>query len=453
MYCDSAIQYSDRNYVEAYGNVRFTQGDTITLTGKKLTYDGATQCAMVSQNVVLQDRKMTLKTNALNYDSRNKLASYQTGGEITDADNQLTSKKGYYNTQSKIFWFKKDVVLVNKKENFTLTSDTLEYNSLTKIATFRGPTQVVKKNDVLHTTHGEYDTKNARHRHTGRAKIISGHYELEADNLYYDEITNTGIAKSNVKLTSTKDSVVIEGDKANYWGKMGLVKITGRPVMKSKMQKDTLYLVADTLVSIDKKDETDTTKSIRRLLAYQHVKIFKENLQAKCDSLAYEVNDSTLFLFSNPVMWSGKNQIFADSINIQIANKKIYCMNANVNSFIISEDTAHNYNQVKGRKMTAYFKDDKIKTVYVDGNGETIYHALDEKKRNRLIGLNRTECSNMTISFDSGSVRKILFLKRPSAKFIPPHEINADNKQLKGFMLHYADRPKKNDVIVERSAQ
>ena len=61
MYCDSAYLFRDENRLEAYNNIRITQGDSITLTGKQLNYDGNSKVAHVIENVVMSDRRMTLK--------------------------------------------------------------------------------------------------------------------------------------------------------------------------------------------------------------------------------------------------------------------------------------------------------------------------------------------------------------------------------------------------------
>src|SRR6185437_4802569 len=143
MYCDSAYQYESRNTIDAWGHIRINQHDTVTLTGNTLNYDGNTKTGVVRGDVVLKDRKTTVITDALNYDMANKLASYNTGGTIKDDKNTLTSQYGVYDTQNKIFHFTKDVKVVNPTKGFVLTSDTMEYNTFTKIVTMHGPTKII----------------------------------------------------------------------------------------------------------------------------------------------------------------------------------------------------------------------------------------------------------------------------------------------------------------------
>ena len=81
-------------------------------------------------------------------------------------------------------------------------------------------------------------------------------------------------------------------------------------------------------------------------------------------------------------------------------------MNMKVKSFVISIDTLINYNQIKGRKMVVNFTDSsRIEKVTVEGNGESIYYAIDEK--NTVTGMNRVQCGKMNINFKKNKVSKI----------------------------------------------
>ncbi len=134
-------------------------------------------------------------------------------------------------------------------------------------------------------------------------------------------------------------------------------------------------MAADTLVSIDNVDE-----SKKRLLAYNKVKIFKPDLQGVADSVEYRMADSTIYFYQDPVLWSEGNQMTADSIRMLLKNNTIDRIFMNVNAFVISKDSLFNYNQIKGRKMTAEFKGKKLHRVVVEGNGESIYYALSEEE-------------------------------------------------------------------------
>lgn len=451
LYCDSAYQYSkkpDQNKIEAFGNVKIIQGDSVTLTGDRLTYSGDTRKAVLTGRVFMRDKGVTLNTRYLEYDMVNKEAHYVNGGTIKDGETTLVSEQGFYSSGSKIFRFRKNVKVTNPVKNYTLTSDTLHYDSRTKIATFKGPSTIVSKDGVVNATEGEYNTASEEtilRGPGGRAQVQTGSFILSGDQIKYDEKRKVGVARKNVTLYSEKDKVIIEGDFANYWGNIGITKVYGNALMKSVVNGDTLYLTADTLTSIE--NEQDPGK--KRMLAYHHTQIFKSDLQGLCDSLVYNYGDSTIYFYEKPILWNGQNQITADSINVQLAHSKIQRMNLNVNSFIISQDTLLNFNQIKGKKMTAHFKDEGIYRVDVDGNGESIYFALEDDSI--TTGMNKVLCSNMVIRLEDNKVKTISFLTKPDGKFTPPHEIQEPETRLKGFVWKGKERPKLSDLLGKRA--
>ena len=157
LYSDLAIQNVSTNIIEAYGNVRIVQGDTITVTGDTLHYYGNTRLAIVSgRKAVLKDKKSTLTTRRIEYDMANGIANYKVPGRTVDIENVLTSNEGFYNTNTKEFTYYNKVKLVNKK--YTLTTDTLLYNSITKWSYFNGPSKIVNKDGALLSNKGQYNS-------------------------------------------------------------------------------------------------------------------------------------------------------------------------------------------------------------------------------------------------------------------------------------------------------
>lgn len=503
MYCNLAIQNVTTNVIEAYGNVRLVQGDTINIRGDTMFYYGNSRQANMRGRVIMRDRKMTLTTRQLDYDMLSGIAHYPVPGRIVDKDNVLTSREGYYDTRSKLFTFRQNVVLVNPKG--TLTADSLLYNSLTRIATFQGPTRIKNKDGVLTAIAGQYNTITGISNFERRATVETPKYRLTGDTLYYDNPSELGIARGNVIMVAKDRKVVITGDHVRYNGKVGISRVTGRAVAKSianEATKDTLYLRADTLFSYDNK-----VTNTRKLVGQKNVFVYKSDLQSKCDSLIYDAADSTIYFYKKPIVWSqNKYQMEADSMRILLKNNKIHTMYLKTKSFVVSLDTLKNFNQVKGRTIVAYFttklinpdtllpdiQSDKegqqaqltattrqnvpstatksssksvpvrkgqtaspdtvrlqektsLERVLVDGNGQSIYYALSE--RNKLIGLNHVECSRMNIEFSDNKVGKIRFYGNPDSQLIPPKEFTGETQELDGFRWRESEKPTKAQVL------
>ncbi len=488
MFCDLAIQNATSNVVEAYGNVRILQGDTITVRGDTMYYYGNTRSSTLLNRVSLRDTKMTLTTSRLDYDMANGIAHYPNKGRIVDKDNVLTSDEGYYDTRIKQFTFIRNVKLVNPKTN--LTADSLLYNSGTKIATFQGPTKIVNKDGTLVAREGTYNTVTRVSYFPKRATAYTEKYTLTGDTLDFDNQTELGIARGHVVLVGKENNTIITGDQGRYNGKAGISRVTGNAVVRSVVSKDTLYMRADTLFSYDTPSGS-TEKKPRKLVGQRNVLVYKSDLQSRCDSLVYAVSDSTIYFYKKPIVWSQDYQMEADTLTAKLKNNRINTLLLRGKSFVISQDSLQYFNQIKGRSITASFKnvldtirpktvaggrvraktaktpapkmtplpraatavagplkvEDKteLNRVVVEGNGQSIYYVLDEK--NVFTGMNRVDCSKMTIDFKKGRVGNIRFYGSPDGALTPPKLITDDKKKLDGFRWRIAEKPTKEQVL------
>lgn len=424
--CDQAVLNSTTNNVEAYGHVKIVQADTVTILGDTAIYNGDSRQAFMTGRVKLDDHTIILTTNKLDYDLNSRMAIYHTGAKIIDKKSTLTSREGFYNTVTKNFLFKEKVRVVDK-EGGLVRADSLRYNTASKEAYFICPTEIITKKDTVTTTAGFYNTQTKVSNFTGRSTARTEEYILSADTLFYDSPTQIGVARGKVEFLSQKEKVILTGDHGRYAGKSGITRVYGHALMKNILEKDTLFLTADTLVSINIKKD-----SIRKLFAYKNVLIYKSDLSGKCDSLGYDVKDSTIHFYQKPILWANGSQMQADSMSLFMTNQKLREMRLRGHSFIITKDSVAHYNQIKGRKVWVHFADDsKLKRVQVDGNGESIYYVMDDKQV--TTGLNRVECSRMNIFFDANKVKRIAFITKPEAKFAPPKEWKEELEYLDGF--------------------
>lgn len=431
---DSVILYADRNFTEVFGEiVRVEQGDTVVITGGKLRYDGDQRLAEMRQDVVYRDPTLTLYTDFLDYNMADNIAYYYQGGKLVDTTNVLVSQLGSYQTATHMAAFKDSVILTNPE--YIIESDTLEYNTVTKIAYTRGPTVITSKDStVLNAEAGSELSTTDKQSIFGLGTIETDAYLISADRLFADELNKRYTAQSNVQMVSKEQDLIITGDSAFYSMQDGITKIFGNPIMKKLMEGDTLFMAADTLVSLE-----DSIPANERILAYPNVRIYRSDLQGIADSLAYHIVDSVLYFFKDPVLWTDANQIEADSINVEIVDGKIHKMNAKDNSFVVSTDTLKNFNQIKGRDMEAFFDQGNISNINVYGNGESIYFPLQGDSL--ILAMNRILCSDIYIYFKDNQLDNIRFDVKPEGSFIPPHEIKPDDTRLEGFAWRLDERP------------
>lgn len=441
IYCDSAWFYRSKNMVEAFGRVRIVEGDSITITAGHLEYDGNTKRAKLRNNVVFTKLATAkLYTDFLDYDRTINEARYYKGGRLVDSINTLVSEKGYYDASSNLASFKKDVKVTNP--DYTMSSDSMQYSSNSKIIYFVSETTVIDKDtNSFNYQSGNYNTID-RTFYSRKGSGRSQNFTIEGDHFDFDDFKKVYKTRGNVVMKSLEENLTIYGQSVDTYKSKNLAKVYNYAyVAKVTDDGDTLFITADTLVSIDNVDPAK-----KRILAYHNVKIFKSDFQGIADSLEYRSSDSTLYFYNDPVLWTDENQMTADSVRILIEKKNISKIYLVGKAFVVSKDTLLNYNQIKGRTMTAEFGNGELKRVNVQGNGESLYFAVDEKTH-ALTGMNKIICSNIIIRFLNGKVNTLSFYVKPEANFIPPHELTKEATELDGFAWKEPLRPIKKDVV------
>ena len=452
MFCDSAYVYSETNTMDAYGNVRINQGDSLQLFGDSLKYDGNTKKAILRGDIRLLNTDVTLTTHYLDYDRNQEMAYYYGGGKVVSNKdkNTLTSKQGYYYSQNQAFYFKDSVVLVNPQ--YTIEADTLNYNSSSEVVHFLGPTTITSDSNYIYTENGWYNTVNNKSKFFKNAYIYSDKKMINGDTLYYDRNTGYGEIICNASITDTLEDIVLSGDVVYFFEQQDSVMITKEALLMQLFADDTLYLHADTfkvatqIITIDTNiagvdssySRIDTS---RMLYAYNHVKFFKNDMQGKADSVVYNFSDSTINFYHDPIIWSKENQLTADFTYIQMAEGKPHSIYLKENAFIASkaDSLRDHFNQIKGKDMVGYFKKKDLHRIEVTQNSETIYYAVDDD--GKYIGVNKLVGSNMLIFLKGNELETITFIKDPQGKLSPLQEISPKEVILKGFNWRVKERP------------
>jgi lipopolysaccharide export system protein LptA len=446
MNCDSAYLYRAENRLEAFGRIRMNQGDTVQLTGGRLNYDGNTRIAQVFRNIVLTDRKMTLHTERITYDVENGIASYTDSAHIVDGENVLTSRFGTYHSVSRDLYFKKDVRLTNPR--YTLTCDTLRYNTSNSTAYFLGPTYIRTRSSTMYCENGWYDTGRQLSYFTGKSYLETNGQLLSGDTLQYDQRREIGKGRGNVAITDSSRKLIIRGDYAEHHRLTDSSWVVGHSEMVQFDEHDSLFLHADTLMAIGQRSESDTSARHKDIFAYHRVRVYKLDLQGTCDSLVYTFSDSTIRFYRNPVLWSGPNQLTADSIWLVTGDNRIERIHLRQNALIVSKsDTLQTgsvdslrFNQITGKVMTGHFKENELYRIDVNGNVQTIYYA--KSKKGNDVAVNRADCSELRIRVKNNEVQKITFIKDPEGTLYPLNELKTSDLRLKGFRWEETIRPK-----------
>ena len=216
---DSAYWHSDQNTIEAFGHVVITQGDTLHVFSDKLDYNGNTKIAVLTDHVIMIDKDARLTTNNFTYNTATKFGTYVNGGKLVNKDNTLVSKNGYYFANSRDSYFRYDVVCTTP--DAIIKTDTLRYNSGTRISYFYGPSHIYSKKekdrDTLYTENGLYETITEQAKFGKNNLYTSATKSLKGDSLFYDRLKGYGRAVKHVVFNDTEQKVTLFGDLGEYF--------------------------------------------------------------------------------------------------------------------------------------------------------------------------------------------------------------------------------------------
>lgn len=438
MYCDSACYYDRTSSFEAFGNVRMEQGDTLFLYGDRLYYDGLTQIAQMRENVRMENRTTTLLTDSLNYDRVYGLGYFFDGGTMMDDQNVLTSEWGEYSPQTKQSVFNYNVRLVNPQ--FTLTSDTLRYNTASKVADIVGPSDIWSDGNHIWSEKGTYNTVTGKADLYDRSVLTSGERRLTGDTLLYDRTTGVGEAFSRMVMTDTVNRNMMTGEYGYYNELTKSAFATDSAVAVDWSQGDSLYLHADTL-----RMETfhlDTDSMFREMRAYHRVRFFRTDVQGTADSLVFSTLDSCLTMYRDPIVWNGNQQLVGEVMKVYMNDSTIDW--SHIIGQALSVERLQNdstlYNQVSGKEIKSYFSRGEMKKTEVIGSVRVVYYPMDSDST--LIGMNVSETSKLEIYLENQKIERMVMSPKSSGTLYPMTQIPVGKDKLDNFVWFDYIRPR-----------
>jgi len=436
MYCDSAYFYNDKNSIDAFGHIKMVQGDTLFVYADALYYDGNMRTAYLRRNVRMVNRDVTLTTDSLNYNRNTSVGYYFGGGQIKDPKNLLVSQRGYYYPGRREAIFRRNVKLTNA-DSLEIRSDTLKYNTQTKVAYLLGKSEIENPDGQIFSEQGSYNTDtqySALYKHS-LVKNNDGK-SLTADTIYYDKQRGLGQVFGNAEIKDSVQKMILRGDKGYYneFSEEAMMTRRAVAVEYSGAGADSLFLHADTL--FHKKD------SIYSLLqVYRHVRFFRSDVQGKCDSLVYNKRDSLLTMYSDPVLWSDSSQLTGNLIQAFIRDSVIDFILIKENAMSVMRDTdSTQFNQLIGREIKGFIRGKELYKIDVSGNTQSIYFPRESD--GALVGVNKTESSFMTVYLKNNKVDKVVLFPGANGKMLPDENLVHEDIFFPNFVWHDAIRPK-----------
>lgn len=428
--CDRAVWDRRSNSVDATGNVRIYRSDSnYPLRGDKLYFNGNTSIARLRENVYYKDEQVSFTTEKFDYNTRTEEGFYFDGGVVKDSINTLISDKGYI--------FENDDILVKDSVKITtpdylVLADSIKYNSYKETVYIIAPTTLYSDSSTLYAEGGYYDTKNAYAYLTDNAEMKQGSYTMTGDIISFKENEKTGEGFGHIVLTDTIQKLILKGHYGYYDGSTEYAYMTDSAQALLYSGIDTLFAHADTLFNY--KDTAD----IQYFSGYPNVRFFRLDVQGKCDSMVYSMSDSVARLYHEPMMWSLWNQMSGEELLIYNKRNRVDRIEMVNDAFIVSREDSIRFNQIRGKNITGFIRNNDLRKIQVDGNAESIYYSREGYE---LVGYNQTESSYLTIFMENAKVNKLSMKPQASGMFYNLDSKPYEEQFLRGFQWRSDLRP------------
>ena len=434
------------------GNVLITDPD-FTVRTDTMVFDTKAQTAYFVAPTLISERESKIYCEGGFYDIENKFAEFDINPQYERKDQRGYAKKMVWQGVTDEYILQDSAYIEEK--NKIIKADVIRYNSTSEIATLVGNAFYKDSTQELTGDKVRYDSRNKLYQLLGRGRVSDPPNIIEADSLDFNNNLGNGLAQGNVVWTDTTNNMTVVSHRLDYnkktdflqaSGAFGPFGAAGRPMLKTLVDRDTLFMAADTLVSF----KPDSASDVRKLLAFKDVRIFKSDMQAVSDSLSFSSQDSIFWFYklkSLPLIWSDTSQFSGDTIKMLLKDSKLDRIWLRQNAFVINSEDGILFNQIKGKNTTAFFRENEVREMLVDGNAEAVYYALDDKKA--YIGYNQTQCSEMRLFFGDNKVNSIKFYAEPKGSFTPMKKAGKEPKKLEGFFWELQRRPRSVEDILK----
>ncbi len=449
MSCDSAYFYDKTGSINAYGHVKMEQGDTLFVFADELDYNGESELATLyadpNKKVRLINKDVQLETDIFNYDMSIDLGYYDVGGVLTDKQNRLESLQGEYSPSTKEanFYTGVELTSISDRDSLRMYTDTLTYSTATHITEIVCPTEIISKDGTIYTSSGMYNTNSNLADLYARSLVVTNNGNtLTGDTLFYDRCRGYGEAFGNMILTDSIRKSSLHGDYGYYNELTDSAFVTGRALAKEYSREDTLYMHGDTIQSFMVKEDSTHVMNV-----YHKVRFWRVDVQGVCDSLSFHENDSTLYMYRHPIIWSGDRQIFGNQINVHFNDSTVDWALLPDFGFMAEHVDEEFYDQLSGREMKAYFDNNEISRLDVNGNVVAIY--LPEEKDSTINKIVNAEGSFLKVNFKNRQIERLVLYPEPNGTSTPLYLAKKSLYYQPKFKWYAPIRPKdKDDIFV-----
>lgn len=502
------LDYNTQDSVAIFqngGSMRDKDGQIIE--SKYGSYDAKASLFVFNDQVNMYMDTTFVKTSRLEYRSDLNTAYFGYGTDMWQEDNMLSANDGWYDRNKELFFFRRDVHLLTKDQE--TWSDTLYYHRAVNDVELLGKVELMDTTRNVFALAGrvDYTDSLSRVKMTRTPAVMSVEEEkgkrdttyIGADTLLYrgikrhvvdslwkvdadkrlKDLAGDPVTEYRRKAAEAAAKAAEEAAKNNPDAQAGIDRGPegARPGARggrgpatdgkappagetgekpddppaSKEEPETGETPQDTVAVVP---AVDTTQ-LSFIWAVNHVKLYREDMQMSCDSLAYNDLDSLVRLYRDPLVFNeGNRQYAADSIYVVIRNRKAERARLMSNAFITTQEDTVCFDQIKGTEMMAYFDSTRTLQRFDALGGATALFFLTENET--LATVNKVESKMLYALFDGGNLDKIYYFDNAKNDAYPIVQLPRDERYMKGFRWDPDRKPRgRQDItpLVPRRSQ
>ena len=468
------------------------------------SYDSKARLFVFNDQVNMYMDTTFVKTSRLEYRSDINTAYFGYATDMWQDDNMLSANDGWYDRDKELFFFRRNVHLLTKNQE--TWSDTLYYHRKENDVELLGQVELMDTTRNVFALAGrmEYTDSLTRVKMTITPAVMSideNQKTHERDTVYFgaDTLVYRGIKRHKVdslwKVDADKRLKDLTGDPVTEYRRKAAEAAAkaaeeaakndpnaagrdlgpgGRPGKGARNGIQTPPSGAPAPGATPPDDQTgnppadttiapappeppapvDTTQ-LSFIWATSRVKMYREDIQVSCDSLAYNDLDSLVRLYRDPLVFSdGNRQYSADSIYLVVRDRKADRARLMSNAFITTQEDTICYDQIKGAEMMAYFDTTRTLRRFDALGGATALFFLTEN--DALATVNKVESKMLYATFEKGKLDKIYYFDNPKNDAYPVVQLPKDERYMKGFRWDPERRPRgRRDItpLVPRPSQ
>ncbi len=471
------LDYNTKDSIAIFsGGAAMKSEDGQIIESDNGSYDNAKEYFTFDGNVNMFTDSTFIKTNALEYDSAKDKAWFIEAISFWREENMLSASKGWYDRAEQTFFFRDKVHAISQEQESW--SDSLYYYESSGDVLMKGVVQIqdTTRSTASLSDYVFYQDSLKRITLKNRAAVVMWEQKdsnivdttyMGADTIVIYSVRKCDIPEEEISLAATRKENILVDAIAKYRQRAGeqaaAAKMQEREQSRTRPNRkpsgnskgtgpsltqedttaveDTLALT-DTLAVLPPPDTTD----IGFISAVGKVKIFRQDMQVKCDSMRFTELDSIARFYKEPLVWNeGTRQYSSDSLFILVNKDGIDRASLMSNAFIsVFEDSVH-FDQIKSTEVLAYFDSTTALRRFDALGGVTALFYLRED--DVIATVNKVETRTLSANLKEGDIDRVYYFESPKNDAYPVVQLPEEERVLKGFNWNPDDRPKsKTDI-------